>query len=103
MDSGLEKSPFVKVSIYDLLATCSPEGYMCYVFIVVDCGLLVAPVFGEVNITDTTFGSFANYSCQRGYNINGTSMRVCEDTGQWSHSMPQCIRKIVFPACFIFY
>ena len=76
---------------------------MYYVFIVVDCGLLVAPVFGEVNITDTTFGSLANYSCQRGYNINGTSMRVCEDTGQWSHSMPQCICKIVFPACFIFY
>ncbi len=28
-------------------------------------------------------------------------MRVCEGTGQWSDSMPQCIRKLIFLACFI--
>ena len=64
-------------------------------FTVVDCGLLVAPAFGEVNLTDTTFGSLANYTCQSGYSINGTRVRVCEGTGQWSDSMPQCIRKII--------
>lgn len=63
--------------------------------IVVDCGLLMDPVFGEVNITDTIFGSVANYSCQRGYNINGTSMRLCEGNGQWTDQMPQCIRKTI--------
>ena len=74
-----------------------------HLFTVVDCGLLVAPLFGEVNLTDTTFGSVAGYSCDRGYSINGTAMRVCEGSGEWSGTMPQCIRKIVVPSMLILF
>lgn len=61
---------------------------------VVDCGVLESPLFGEVTVNDTVFESIANYTCQRGYSVNGTSIRLCEGDGQWSDSMPQCIRKI---------
>ena len=78
--------------------------YVCvHLFTVADCGFLVAPVFGEVNLTDTTFGSVAGYSCGRGYSINGTTMRVCEGSGKWSGTMPLCIRKIVVPTMLILF
>ena len=59
----------------------------------VDCGPLDAPALGAVNLNRTTFGSIANYSCQTGYEVNGTSTRVCGGNGEWSGSMPQCLRK----------
>ena len=59
-----------------------------------DCGDLESPLFGEVNVINTTFESVANYTCQRGYSINGTSIRLCGGDGLWLDAMPQCIRKI---------
>ena len=47
-----------------------------------------------MNINETTFGSIANYSCQTGYVLNGTSERVCEEDGQWTDLMLQCTRKL---------
>ena len=60
----------------------------------VDCGMLDAPMFGDINFNETTFGSNATYTCQRGYTLNGTSVRVCGGDGQWSDSAPQCTRKM---------
>ena len=76
--------------------SCELQHYYCisHNIIVVDCGALESPEFGDVNINETTFGSIANYSCQTGYVLNGTSERVCEEDGQWTDLMPQCTRKI---------
>ena len=63
--------------------------YLPY-FIVVDCGSLASPKFGQVVISGTTFGSTATYSCQKGYILVGDSTRVCQVNGQWSGDAPTC-------------
>ena len=60
------------------------------ILIVVDCGNLTAPANGQVTLTETTFGRTANYSCNTGYNLVGNSTRTCQETGEWSGSVPTC-------------
>ena len=57
----------------------------------VDCGSLDDPVNGQVEFTNTTVGSTANYTCNCGYFLsNGNSTRTCEANGEWSGSPPSC-------------
>ena len=60
-------------------------------------------MFGDVNFNETTFGSNATYTCQRGYLLNSTSVRVCGGDGQWSDSAPQCTRKMDCIPCTCIY
>ena len=46
-----------------------------------------------MNLTETTFGSIATYSCDEGFGIQGSSERVCEATGRWNRSQPSCESK----------
>ena len=56
-----------------------------------DCGALTDPANGQVSHPDgTTFGETATYSCDAGYNLVGSSTRMCEATGMWSGSAPTC-------------
>ena len=57
---------------------------------VVDCGSLLNPQNGAVNTSGTTLNSVANYSCNEGYEINGTMTRTCGDDGNWSMVEPNC-------------
>ena len=59
--------------------------------IVVDCGTLTSPTNGQVNQTaGTTFGQTATYSCDPGYNLVGDDTRICQASGVWSGSEPNC-------------
>ena len=49
-----------------------------YLSAVVDCGSLEDPDNGQVNFSNTTFESTANYTCDLGYNLNGNITRTCE-------------------------
>ena len=53
------------------------------------------PDNGEVELSTATmvFGSTASYSCDRGYNLNGSMSRVCMANGQWSEEDPICQSK----------
>lgn len=80
----------------------SPQGkYHCdggktfFVALAVDCGSLDNPVNGFVQFQDTTLGSPAQYTCQRGYRLVGTDVRVCTETGVWSDTAPICVGKSV--------
>ena len=62
--------------------------------IVVNCGI---PMVHAVNFTtmsisylSTTYNSSAFYSCGTGYNLVGTSQRVCQFNGSWSEQPAQC-------------
>lgn len=36
-------------------------------------------------------GALAKYRCERGYKIVGEALVTCEDTGQWSGHVPECV------------
>ncbi|XP_064386127.1 sushi, von Willebrand factor type A, EGF and pentraxin domain-containing protein 1-like isoform X2 [Halichondria panicea] len=56
----------------------------------VDCGPLTDPSNGMVDVTTTTFGSTATYTCNTGYMLTGDTTRTCGAGGQWSSSAPTC-------------
>jgi len=55
-----------------------------------DCGRLKPPDNGDVQLTGTTIGSSATYSCSEGFNLEGDDVRVCLESGQWSGREPVC-------------
>ncbi len=59
--------------------------------VAVDCGSLDDPTDGAVNTSSgTTFMMNATYSCDFGYNLNGTNTRTCQADRMWSGSDPTC-------------
>ena len=67
--------------------------YYC-VSVVVDCGPLRDPDNGMVDTSrGTTYNSRATYTCDKGYNLNGTDSRICQPDGMWSAIEPVCNRK----------
>ena len=45
------------------------------------------------NVASTTYkiGALVKYRCERGYKVIGEPLSTCEDTGQWSGDVPQCV------------
>lgn len=56
----------------------------------IDCGSLVAPDNGFVNVPSTNFGSTALYQCNNGFILIGDRTRVCQRSGSWSGTNPVC-------------
>lgn len=57
----------------------------------VNCGTLVAPSRGLVEVTGTTLDSTATYSCTQGYTLlGGSQVRTCQANGHWSGSVGSC-------------
>ena len=55
-----------------------------------DCGPLLDPVNGSVNISSgTTFSKKAFYSCDSGFRVTGGNIRICTADG-WSGMAPVC-------------
>ena len=64
---------------------------MCSFLTAVNCGTLSNPARGRVSHTGgTTFGQAATYSCNTGYDLVGSSTRICQATRVWSGSAPTC-------------
>lgn len=61
----------------------------------VDCGILVAPLFGSVVTTrGSTFRSVATYSCDVGHVLAGIANRMCQESAEWTgFEAPLCVRK----------
>ena len=55
-----------------------------------NCGPLPDIRFGSVSLTGSEFGSVATYTCDVGYSIRGSFIRVCEANGEWSGEEPIC-------------
>ena len=76
-------------SSYD--AICTYFGIVPFLLTVVNCGTLSNPARGHVSHTGgTTFGKRATYSCNKGYNLVGSSTRTCQTARLWSGSAPTC-------------
>ena len=87
METGLEMSQFVKVSVKP---TCVLAIIINSSHTVVDCGNLEDPNNGQVSLNATTFGSSAIYTCESGFNLNGNMQRMCQANGDWSGNEPVC-------------
>ena len=66
---------------------------LCLDTIVVDCGKLRDPKYGEVKVTSTKLGAKAGYRCNRGFRLVGSSTRVCQPNSQWDGKTPICKRE----------
>ena len=57
----------------------------------VDCGGLEPPDNGTIELREgTLFGSIAVYDCDDGFEVVGSIVRVCLETGEWSDEAPVC-------------
>ncbi|XP_008192271.2 sushi, von Willebrand factor type A, EGF and pentraxin domain-containing protein 1 [Tribolium castaneum] len=45
----------------------------------------------ESSSTTYKIGAIVKYRCERGYKVVGEPLSTCEDTGQWSGDVPQCV------------
>ncbi|XP_046996037.1 sushi, von Willebrand factor type A, EGF and pentraxin domain-containing protein 1 [Schistocerca americana] len=44
-----------------------------------------------VSVATYKIGSLVKYSCERGYKVVGEALSTCEESGQWSGEVPQCL------------
>ena len=63
---------------------------------VIDCGSLNPPQNGEVQFDSTVFGSIATYQCNRGFRLQGSEARTCQENSKWSGREPMCIKSAIF-------
>ena len=59
----------------------------------IDCGALSNPDNGTVNVSKTTNGGTATYSCTAGFALTGNGgngLRTCQADATWSGSAPTC-------------
>ena len=61
---------------------------------VVDCGDPGPLTNGQHILFTTTYNSVAIFTCDVGYTLQGPNSRTCQSDGQWSGSVPQCIRML---------
>ncbi|XP_045205733.2 CUB and sushi domain-containing protein 3-like [Mercenaria mercenaria] len=61
--------------------------------VIKDCGNLSNPENGELLISNTYYGSMANFSCNTGFTLHGYQTRTCLETGNWSNDNPLCVVK----------
>lgn len=59
------------------------------------CPVLKPPQNGYLSCTSdgNNYGATCEYLCEGGYERQGTSLRVCQSTQQWTGSQPLCARK----------
>ena len=71
--------------------SCEDDAYY-WNFHCLACPNLIHPNNGYVSTTGNIQGSTANYSCDIGYELVGSSRRTCQADGTWSGSAPTCHR-----------
>ena len=59
-------------------------------FLAVQCDALSDPANGAVSVTGTGVGDTATYSCNDGYELNGSGTQTCQSNGDWSELPPTC-------------
>lgn len=59
----------------------------------IDCGTLLAPSGGTVDVSGTRLNSYALYSCNTSYGLAGVHFRQCQRDGTWSNTAPHCQSK----------
>jgi Sushi repeat (SCR repeat) len=61
---------------------------------VIRCGQLPTVPNAKVQITKSSYGGFATWSCDEGYYLSGVGHRFCTAEGLWSQQNPECISRL---------
>ena len=61
---------------------------------VVTCGDPGTPSNGQRQLSGQNFGTEVTYTCDEGYELEGSQRRTCEARGEWSGELPQCKSKL---------
>ena len=77
-----------------------PSRYMLFLPSAIYCPDLDHPQYGSVKIIGKNVGGKAEYKCDNGYKLYGSSQRTCLYSGVWDGSVPTCKRKPVFLKSF---
>lgn len=56
----------------------------------VRCPRLNAPVNGQIHGTDSTYGAVTTFTCMRGFRLEGSPVRKCQQDGKWSGNESLC-------------
>ncbi|XP_073499113.1 P-selectin-like isoform X2 [Phyllobates terribilis] len=60
----------------------------------VQCRALQSPEHGQIHCSDTfgeySYKSICNVTCEEGFELQGKSSLLCQNTGEWSESTPSC-------------
>ena len=62
-------------------------------FPVVDCQGLLPPENGRLAGVKTTYNSAVNFTCNKGYTLEGSQSRICDANGMWSGNKTTCLGK----------
>lgn len=81
-----------KTILYNNIGTCKqyPDSTQPLPLPEVGCRVLEAPENGQVQLSGTSVGSQAFYSCNKGFLLVGDRVRVCKAEGEWSNQAPVC-------------
>ena len=66
---------------------------LLYHMLAVDCPDLEPPGNGEVRLSGRLIGDSAMYECSDGFELIGSVIRTCLQTGVWSGNEPECSGK----------
>ena len=62
----------------------------------ISCEILQPPQSGAVDVTGSTPGATARYSCNEGFLLDGQRERVCQADGTYSGRAPICRREFTY-------
>ena len=62
-----------------------------YTLVAVDCGPLSDPMNGSSLGDSTVFPNSVLFKCAPGFNLNGSSTRMCQANGTWSGVAVRCV------------
>jgi len=60
---------------------------------VVDCGDPGTPTNGGRQLSSTTFRAAVQHSCDDGFDLEGSEVRICQASGKWTGFLPTCKSK----------
>ena len=61
--------------------------------VVVTCGDPGTPSNGQRDLANQNFGTEVTYTCDVGYELEGSRRRTCQANGLWSGQLPECRSK----------
>ena len=64
--------------------------------IAIDCGELSAPLNGSVEGSETTFPNVLWFSCDEGFELDGSASRKCQANGTWSGVTTFCRGRLLY-------
>ena len=59
-------------------------------FIAKNCGPLAIPLNGSLTGNETTFPNEVSFSCDKGFILNGSTVRRCQADSAWSGILTTC-------------